>query len=60
MSVCGLLRKETHISPKVVDRLAKNRALNCDKAIKQLGYSITPFSEGIQATILHLNNNNYA
>jgi nucleoside-diphosphate-sugar epimerase len=60
MSVCSLLGKETHISPKIVDRLAQNRALNCDKAIKQLGYSITPFAKGIQATILHLNNNNYA
>ena len=54
MSVCVLLGKETHISPKVVDRLAQNRALSCDKAIKQLGYSITPFAEGIQKTILHL------
>jgi nucleoside-diphosphate-sugar epimerase len=60
MSVCSLLGKETHISPKVIDRLAQNRALNSDKAIKQLGYSITPFAKGIQATILHLNNNNYA
>jgi nucleoside-diphosphate-sugar epimerase len=60
MSVCALLRKETHISPKVVDRLAQNRALSCDKAIKQLGYSITPFSVGIQRTILHLKNKNYA
>jgi nucleoside-diphosphate-sugar epimerase len=58
--VCNLLGKETHISPKVVDRLAQNRALSCDKAIKQLGYSITPFAEGIQKTILHLKNNNYA
>lgn len=60
MSICALLRKETHISPKVVDRLAQNRALNCDKAIKQLGYSITPFSVGMQRTILHLKNKNYA
>ena len=54
MFFCALLGKETHISPKVVDRLAQNRALSCDKAIKQLGYSITPFSEGIQKTIFHL------
>ena len=60
MSFCNLLGKETHISPKVVDRLAQNRALNCDKAIRQLGYSITPFAEGIQQTILHLKNKNYA
>jgi nucleoside-diphosphate-sugar epimerase len=54
MCICGLLKKETHISPRVVDRLAQNRALSCEKAIRQLGYSITPFSEGIQKTILHL------
>ena len=54
MCVCKLLRKETHISPKIVDRLAQNRALSCDKAIRQLGYSITPFAEGIHKTILHL------
>lgn len=56
MCICGILKKETHISPKVVDRLAQNRALSCDKAIRQLGYSITPFSVGIQKTILHLKN----
>ena len=60
MSLCALVGKETHISPRVVDRLAQNRALSCDKAIRQLGYSITPFSIGIQKTILHLKNKNYA
>jgi len=60
MSVCAILGKETHVSPKVVDRLSQNRALTCDKAIRQLGYSITPFSIGIQKTILHLKNKNYA
>ena len=68
MIFCVLLKKETHISPKVVDRLSQNRALSCDKAIRQLGYSITPFSEGIHKTIIHIsqrnalgtNNNNYA
>ena len=60
MSACTLLGKETHLSPRVVDRLAQNRALSCDKAIRQLGYSITPFSVGIRKTILHLKNKNYA
>ena len=60
MSVCAILGKETHVSPKVVDRLSQNRALTCDKAIRLLGYSITPFSIGIQKTILHLKNKNYA
>lgn len=60
MCFCRLIGKETHISPSVVDRLAQNRALTCDKAIRQLGYSITPFSVGIQKTIFHLKNKNYA
>jgi len=60
MCVCLMIRKETHISPKIIDRLAQNRALSCDKAIRQLGYSITPFAEGIQKTIAHLKNKNYA
>jgi len=60
MSICAVLGKETHISPKVVDRLAQDRALSSDKAIRQLGYSITPFSVGIQKTILHLKSKNYA
>ena len=60
MCFCRLLGNETHISPRVVDRLAQNRALTCDKAIRQLGYSITPFSVGIQKTIFHLKNKNYA
>ena len=59
--------KHTNISPKIINRIAQNRALSCEKAIRQLGYSITPFSEGIQKTILHLSkgiplgqNKNYA
>jgi nucleoside-diphosphate-sugar epimerase len=59
MSVCNLFGKETHLSPKIIDRLAQNRALSCEKAIRQLGYSVTPFAEGIQKTILHLKNKNY-
>jgi nucleoside-diphosphate-sugar epimerase len=59
MRACNLLGKETHITPKVVDRLAQNRAMSCNKAIRQLGYSITPFSEGMHKTILHLKNKSY-
>lgn len=54
MTLCALFKKETHISPKVIDRLVQNRALTSDKAIRQLGYSITPFAQGIQETIIHL------
>lgn len=56
MLVAGLFGRQTNVSPKVINRILQNRALSCDKAIKQLGYSITPFSEGIRKTILHLQN----
>ena len=46
----------TQVSPKVIKRILQNRALNCDKAVSQLGYHITPFSEGIRKTIFHLQN----
>lgn len=60
MLIAGLAGRQTNISPKVINRILQNRALSCDKAIKQLGYSITPFSEGIRKTILHLQNKNHA
>lgn len=46
--------KHTHLSPKVVARLVQNRAVSCEKAVQQLGYRITPFYNGIAATISHL------
>lgn len=62
-----LMGKHTNISPGIVHRIAQNRALSCDKAVRQLGYTITPFTLGIQKTILHLSqrdslekNKNYA
>lgn len=58
MIVYRLAGKHTNISPKIVYRIAQNRALSCEKAIRQLGYSITPFSVGIQKTILHVSQRN--
>ena len=60
MIIYRLIGKHTHISPRVVDRLSQNRALSSEKAIRELGYSITPFAEGIQKTIVHLQNKNHA
>jgi len=48
-----------HLTPKTVDRLYQNRAVSCDKAIRQLGYRITPFENGIQQTIQFLKTRNY-
>lgn len=56
MMLFRLMGKHTNISPKIVQRISQNRALSCEKAIRQLGYSITPFCEGIQKTILNLQN----
>lgn len=49
-----LIGRQTHISPKVIDRLLQNRAVSCEKAIHELGYHITPFGEAISATVRHL------
>ena len=55
-----LVGGQTQISPRIITRLSQNRALSCDKASRQLGYSITPFSEGIRKTIIHLQNKSNA
>lgn len=60
MAFHKLTGKETQVSPNIIKRILKNRTLSSDKAVKQLGYSITPFHEGISKTILHLQNKNYA
>jgi nucleoside-diphosphate-sugar epimerase len=52
-------KKHTHFTPKIVDRLYQNRAVSCEKAIRQLGYHITPFENGIQQTIQFLKSKNY-
>jgi nucleoside-diphosphate-sugar epimerase len=56
MMLYRFARKHTNISPKIIHRLFQNRALSCEKAKRQLGYAITPFAEGLQKTILHLQN----
>lgn len=43
--------RHTHLSPKVVDRLMQNRAVSSEKAVRDLGYRITPFAEGIATTV---------
>lgn len=60
MLIFKISGKETQISPAIIKRILKDRALSSDKAVKQLGYSITPFNEGMSKTILHLKNKNHA
>jgi nucleoside-diphosphate-sugar epimerase len=52
-------KTHSHFTPKVVDRLCQNRAVSCEKAIRQLGYRITPLESGIQQTIQFLKAENY-
>jgi len=49
-----LIKKHTHISPSLIERLFQNRAVSCAKAQRQLGYQITPFIQGIYQTIQYL------
>ena len=53
-ALCYLAGTGTPISPKLIDRVWQNRALSCDKAVRQLGYRVTPFEEGMKKTIGHL------
>jgi dihydroflavonol-4-reductase/farnesol dehydrogenase len=49
--LCGL---HTNISPALIKRLLQDRAFSSEKAIHKLGYSITPFTEGLRRTIHHI------
>lgn len=49
-----LLNRKTEFTPAMITRLAKHRMLSSQKAISDLGYCITPFTEGINITIDHL------
>ncbi|HEX7845299.1 MAG TPA: NAD-dependent epimerase/dehydratase family protein [Chitinophagaceae bacterium] len=54
MIIAKIIGRHTNVSPKVVRRILQNRALSCDKATRQLGYRITPFSEGMHKTLLYI------
>ena len=54
MMAYSIAGKQTNISPRTIRRIFQNRALSSEKAIREFGYSITPFDEGIRTTILHL------
>jgi nucleoside-diphosphate-sugar epimerase len=55
-----LTRVHNHLTPAIVDRLYQNRAVSCEKAIRQLGYHITPLESGMKQTIQFLKTKNYA
>jgi nucleoside-diphosphate-sugar epimerase len=49
-----LVGRHTHVSPQVINRLVQNRAVSCEKAVTELGYTITPFNRAIALTIRHI------
>ncbi|HLF63038.1 MAG TPA: NAD-dependent epimerase/dehydratase family protein [Saprospiraceae bacterium] len=58
--VYRLLGVHTNISPLLIKRFLQNRTFSSEKAIRQLGYRITPFREGLRRTFHHLQIKNYA
>lgn len=50
---------EPILTPSMVKRFSIDKMMDSSKAVKQLGYTITPFEEGMRITIDHLKKNNY-
>lgn len=56
--ISQLMNKNAELTPSLIKRFAKNRLLNSEKAKQQLGYRITPFEDGLSATIAYLKETN--
>jgi nucleoside-diphosphate-sugar epimerase len=50
---------EPLLTPQMIERFTIDKMMDSSKAIKQLGYSITPFEEGMNITIDYLKKKNY-
>lgn len=48
------LKRYPKITPDLVTRLGQNSAFSSQKSIEDLGYTITPFSEGLEETLKFL------
>jgi nucleoside-diphosphate-sugar epimerase len=53
-----LTKKQPLFTPSTIERLFNDAQFNCNKAITELNYRITPFRQGIHQTICHLKNQN--
>ncbi|MGZ8541115.1 MAG: NAD-dependent epimerase/dehydratase family protein [Chitinophagaceae bacterium] len=54
-----LQRKEPFFTAKGVNQVFCNKSFDCSKAIKELGYTITPFTSALQQSIHFFNNKLY-
>jgi nucleoside-diphosphate-sugar epimerase len=55
-----LTKKQPAFTPSAITRYFRNTEFNCNKAISELNYRITPFRKGMYQTIHHLKNQMYA
>ncbi|HSR38587.1 MAG TPA: NAD-dependent epimerase/dehydratase family protein [Phnomibacter sp.] len=54
----SLSGKEPGVTHAIVNKIYSQRALSCDKAIRELGYQITPLEEGLSQTVAYVKNKN--
>lgn len=52
--------KEPYVTKEGIQQIFCNKIFSSDKAIRQLGYQITPLTEGLQQTIQFLKNKTHA
>ncbi len=55
-----IIHKEPYITRKGIGQVFCNKVFSSGKAIRQLGYRLTPLKEGLQQTIHFLKNQNHA
>lgn len=55
-----ITRKEPYVTEKGIRQIFCNKTFCSDKAIRQLGYRLTPINEGLKQTIKFLNTQNHA
>ncbi|MBA2563655.1 MAG: NAD-dependent epimerase/dehydratase family protein [Chitinophagaceae bacterium] len=56
---CTISNKDLFFSPHAVRHIFCNKSFSSGKAIRQLGYQLTPLKEGLQQTIHFLKNQNH-
>ncbi|OLY90860.1 hypothetical protein SAMN05444008_11791 [Cnuella takakiae] len=58
--MASLLGIDTQLKPATVRRLFRSYAMSSDKAVQELGYTITPLAQGIAATLQYFKTGRYA
>lgn len=59
LAIAKLSLYEPSFTPRLAKRIQLSKMVDSSKAIRQLGYRITAFEEGMQTTIDHLKSKNY-